>query len=240
MLLAKPLERVRSLLPAHTVPQPRLAPKCGTGSESANTCTPLNSQSVTVFIAHAGSDQSTSSQASQSSGLNVRVPRVSSDALSSTSATGSDTPTKSPTFMHVTQTYRSELASGSSPEGSSAAPSESESASASQTLPRRGLAEQVFVRASAPADPHEMGSQLLSMEVGNLPQRDGDRCNIEFSFELGVDSVQQVIAEMQRDLNLDLGEADTKLIEDKIDFELQRCGHVVACCAGVCTPLPLR
>jgi len=61
------------------------------------------------------------------------------------------------------------------------------------------------------------------MEVGNLPQRDGETCNIEFAFELGVDNVQDIINEMQTELNLDLAAEEATIIQKKIDEELQKC-----------------
>jgi hypothetical protein len=61
------------------------------------------------------------------------------------------------------------------------------------------------------------------MEVGNLPQRDGEKCNIEFSFAVGIDSVKDIISEMQEELNLDLGAEDAIIIENKIGIELRRC-----------------
>jgi hypothetical protein len=84
--------------------------------------------------------------------------------------------------------------------------------------------DQIFVRAEA-QNSCDMSSRLVSMEIGNLPQRDGERCNIEFSFEVGVDNVKDIISEMLEELNLDLCAVDTHLIEGKIDQELQRCAQ---------------
>lgn len=95
-------------------------------------------------------------------------------------------------------------------------------------LPGGGI-EQVFVKAEPAAstdaaDSARDASRVVSMEVGNLPQRDGETCNIEFAFELGVDNVQDIINEMQTELNLDLAAEEASIIQKKIDKELQKCG----------------
>ena len=92
--------------------------------------------------------------------------------------------------------------------------------------------EQVVVRAEA-QEPSGSGlsSRLVSMNIGNLPQRDGERCNIEFSFAVGVDNVKDIIGEMLEELNLDLRAADAEIIEGKIDQELQRCVCVLCAAA---------
>lgn len=93
-------------------------------------------------------------------------------------------------------------------------------------VPGGGI-EQVFVKAepatSTDASDHARdASRLVSMEVGNLPQRDGETCNIEFAFELGVDNVQDIINEMQTELNLNLAAEEATIIQKKIDEELQK------------------
>lgn len=94
--------------------------------------------------------------------------------------------------------------------------------------PPGGGIEQVFVKAepaaTTDASDHAIeSSRVVSMEVGNLPQRDGETCNIEFAFELGVDNVQDIINEMQTELNLDLAAEEATIIQKKIDEELQKC-----------------
>lgn len=88
------------------------------------------------------------------------------------------------------------------------------------------IIEQIFVKAEAQDSQDLSSSLLVSMEVGNLPQRDGEKCNIEFSFAVGVDSVKDIISEMQEELNLDLGAEDAVIIENKIDIELRRCASL--------------
>jgi hypothetical protein len=67
----------------------------------------------------------------------------------------------------------------------------------------------------------------MSMEVGNLPQQGGETCNIEFSFNVGEDSVQAIIAEMQSELNLDLTPEEATFVHRKIEDELRRCAVVL-------------
>jgi hypothetical protein len=176
------------------------------------------------------------------------ILRLGSGGLSGTSGSGSTSDVPSPraglpatgagarvppTLQDVTQAFRNAepVFTGASPSGGAVAESADNSAASDVTMrgsldapQRSGFIDQVFVRAQAQPSQDVGLSQVVAMEVGNLPQRDGERCNIEFSFEVGVDNVRDVISEMQRDLNLALSEADTKVIEDKIDFELQRCG----------------
>lgn len=82
----------------------------------------------------------------------------------------------------------------------------------------------VFVRAQPCPDTSAGVAKptTMSMEVGNLPQRGGETCNIEFTFNVDEDSVQAIITEMQSELNLNLAEEEATIIHKKIDEELRR------------------
>lgn len=94
--------------------------------------------------------------------------------------------------------------------------------------------------------------KTMSMEVGNLPQRGGETCNIEFSFNVSEDSVQAIIAEMQSELNLNLSEEEATIVHRKIDEELRRyapvasspsvsaCGAMWGCMGAVSSSLHTR
>lgn len=86
----------------------------------------------------------------------------------------------------------------------------------------------VFVKAQPCPDTTggEGKPETMSMEVGNLPQQGGETCNIEFSFNVGEDSVQAIIAEMQSELNLNLSEEEATIVHTKIDEELRRCASL--------------
>jgi hypothetical protein len=90
-----------------------------------------------------------------------------------------------------------------------------------------GAIDRVFVRAEPSQllviDGEGGTTQVMSMEVGNLPQAGGETCNIEFSFEVGVDKVEDIIHEMKAELNLALAEEDAVTIQRKIEDGLRKC-----------------
>lgn len=179
----------------------------------------------------AGSDASTTSEHSRRSSaehFNAAGSAEASSGLSQRSQSlrdrdGDAASPKSPTFTAVTQQLRNAPSPGvaGSPGMHAAIDGDSE-----VSLPQHVI-DQISVRAEAQDSQDMETGQVVSMEVSNLPQRDGERCNIEFAFQVGVDSVRDIITEMQEELNLALGDADTELIEEKIDTELRRCGAAV-------------
>lgn len=116
----------------------------------------------------------------------------------------------------------------------SAAPLQSTQSDSSGSQNGTAIAR-VFVKAQpCPESVGGPGSPMtLSMEVGNLPQQGGETCNIEFSFNVGEDSVQAIIAEMQAELNLNLSEEEATIVHRKIDEELKRC---VSSCTAIVWP----
>lgn len=190
-----------------------------------------------AHVPAAQASASTATVAAPPGGLGS-VPSGSSSSSSTTSTSGISSPQDAsyngarygaPTLSDVAQGVRDNTSRGGGAGGAGVPLSRSSLSDASTRSdapapPPR--ADAIFVKA---ATAEEEGVQVVAMEVGNLPQRDGDMCNIEFRFDPALDSVKQVMAEMQEELNLDLGEAETELIESKISVELRKCAARLLC-----------